>query len=590
MIRRTNNVIPSYSNKSSSSVPTDESVELGSMVIEGVNDHQHSHGGPNDQNKSSVNTSSGIERNTFEYELTHRMACIYNTIITFVWVLSYHWIYLDDRNSQLFNIFTIIYYIWLGLLTTYNLFGNWPLVNSINNNDEPFEHGIVRQLSFFLPFFKDFLFVSFSVYVESVCGYMISYLNPFKWEFERPLVDIVREMIYYFKYHEYKLFGQYDVYWTIWREWFCHKYVPTTAVMYVFWGIILIIAQDKHTKFSSFKIGQKYVRCISIVTLLRIIIFMSTIIPSSKKYCHLQKFSAVGDEYILPQPKMGEHINLKPILEDKIDSSWKVNYKPDIYHFKYDLPYSIMDKAFLEPIHKQHAFVDFHQKGGCNDLLFSGHMSIIFSTIFIFHEICNEMIKYLKKINKSQNARATVRSMSKKKGRIGNMNANNNNSNNKKIAQQRRRAMVFVAISKVCDKFFKASNIFSFMTRNVTFLIYFYQFLFYYMCWLSILASGVMIQERHHYSMDCIVAWLITWFVYRYISDKETCLYVDTKCFVNYKQWKRNAQNCKNRDILSRFLAYKVNIETLKYPIQVYIFIILFVPIFSLFVIILPGS
>ena len=91
-----------------------------------------------------------------------------------------------------------------------------------------------------------------------------------------------------------------------------------------------------------------------------------------------------------------------------------------------------------------------------------------------------------------------------------------------------------------------------------------------YMTWLIILSSLKMITEKHHYSVDVVVAFFITIFIYIKLgsnynqsltissntsTSNNTLLFINIATFPNYIEWIQNTNNVRNSNWFARLIS-----------------------------------
>ena len=327
----------------------------------------------------------------------------YCYLITMVWVISSHFISHETGFGQ-------FYYLLLLVATLY-LFC-FAQSKSGMYKSEPAGHYIIRELIFGLSFFVDFLIMFFILCAESALVYVISWINPNKFNpNEQTLNDTVRMFFVMFNdKSKYSLFGR-NLYRDIWRNSICKGYIPSSAFIFVLWAVLLMVGQAPAPHASGFIFGQKYCRCVALSRIVRTLCFFSTILPSSHHMCHLSRFT-----------------------------DWRlVSQVPDEIK---------QGKFYDEPFRWDH-FTSAHRGGGCNDLIFSGHCVIIFATLCVYQELYFMYKNYFGNILKQNKIEFLVNDV----GGSGGGGSNTSTSGDSIIlnAQQTKRKISWILFGMKCS-------------------------------------------------------------------------------------------------------------------------------------------
>ena len=377
----------------------------------------------------------------------------YCFIFTTLWIILWHFIPESGFGSfcHLLLLFMTLYLFvfYRSCKTVYKSLG------------EPIGHSSLREMAFFWPFFKDCAIMALCACCESFVVYLISYMNPNKFNKREPeLYDTFRALL------NCLLFNNNRKLKTLWFDIICKYVIPGSAFTFVEWAVILMIGQGISPHVGAFRLGSKYCRCIGIVRIIRVLCFIGTVLPSAHNYgglkgtCH--------------QRRMTDYFTI-----DVVPKLWKAT--DGRFHWS------------DEPINWKYALTN-HGGGGCNDLVFSGHCSIIFVTLCLYYELFIITKRYFAKL------------MNQHIDKLKSIGINNNNNNNNNSGREEAEAEALVKVIEIGKRF---DRILLGMKLSVGYVFF-----------LGILSCIKMITEKHHYTVDVVVAFFITVPVWYIIGSK----------------------------------------------------------------------
>ena len=470
----------------------------------------------NIHDKDETNKTDGSETSTL-INLTNAVDGCYCYLTTMLWIFSSHFI--SDSTA-----FGKWYYFLLLCFTMYIFLFNQNINGIYKSLGEPKGHFVFREIIYFWTFFKDFFLMFWVIIIESIIVYIASYINPNKFNPDEMVLEDSLRMAFNYLFNASSNPSYYKRLW--FRTW-CQGYIPGSAFTFVLWAVLLMIGQAIAPQVSGFILGKKYCRAIAITRVIRWMCFLSTIIPSSYKY------NGISDLYhrSCHQMRMTDY----PVLE-KVPEGWRTNLNDKNSKYRF----------WDEPMPWKY-FSTNHGGGGCNDLIFSGHCSIIFVTLCLYYELYVIYKRYFDKLK--------VDCIGNEDDiNIDDININNINSNGRSSSSSNR-------------------TVWSQARKSIQWLLFAMKLSVLYIAWLALLSSIKMVTEGHHYSVDVIVAWFVTVSVYYICGSLNTATrdstitnnkkyttvnpwwVINVSRFPSYVQWYNNTSNIQNYNWVSRQIS-----------------------------------
>ncbi|CAN1130148.1 Protein PHLOEM UNLOADING MODULATOR [Linum perenne] len=139
-----------------------------------------------------------------------------------------------------------------------------------------------------------------------------------------------------------------------------------------------------------FGLGARYIFTMAIGRILRTITFVSTILPSARPWCAAGRFQVPTYPHPWPQKYYIPYASDSNAIRQILQSDWAYA-ETEVYPSDYRPDWGVMSflVEFLRPIHRERStWYNLLTKagGGCNDLIYSGHMFVAVLTAMAWTE------------------------------------------------------------------------------------------------------------------------------------------------------------------------------------------------------------